>query len=103
MMCYFACITKLVHGYKQTSAKILRYFQITWHSAAALATRMPSPESPRPLSQQGLLNIFPVLCLVSFLGVIYLHIPPVHLCICNNKVEKESFIREREFSEMMVR
>ena len=55
------------------------------------------------LSQQGFLDLVPLLWPVSVLAVKYLHIAPVHSGIFNNKARKVCYLRERKFSEMSLR
>lgn len=79
-------------GTSKQFAKILKYFQISWYDAAALAASTPIPESPRSLSQRGLLNVVPGLQLMPILAAKYLNVTPVHLCMCDDRAGKEAFI-----------
>ena len=74
-------------GTSKQFAKILKYFQISWYNAAALAASTPIPESPRSLSQRGLLNVVP-----GLLAAKYSNATPVHLCMCDDRAGKEPFI-----------
>ena len=55
------------------------------------------------LSQQGFLDLVPLLWPVSVLAVKYLYIAPVHLGIFNNKARKVCYLKERKLSEMSLR
>ena len=89
-------------GTSKQFAKILKYFQISWYNAAALAASTPIPDLclrslsqiriPRSLSQRGLLNVVPGLRLMPILAAKYSNVTPVRLCMCDDRAGKEPFI-----------